>query len=217
VSGELGNVLLPVPFTTIFEYLFLLREVCCAVSAAGADAMIFLAAAVSDFFVPEGEMATEKIQSRSCDGLSVQLRNVPKLLGHVKLWAPEAFVVSFKLETNRNILLAKAAGALQKYKMDAVCSNQLQTIRDLVTVVRRDPAAPAIRIGAGAGADGTIAGDEAQEIPAEGLVARRVERGGHSSIDVPLVEVVVDMHSEHISARAAGTEDPPPPAKRPRA
>ncbi|CAE7285558.1 PPCS [Symbiodinium natans] len=137
--SDLKDRLLPVGFTTIFDYLFLLREACQALAPAGPAGLVLLAAAVSDFYVPEAEMATEKIQSRAHDGLTVQLRNVPKMLGAVREWAPKAFVLSFKLETNPNILLAKAAGALKKYKVDAVCSNVLHTIRDWVTIVEPDP------------------------------------------------------------------------------
>merc|ERR1711918_174169 len=56
--------LLAVPFTTIFEYLFLLREGCAALAPAKSHALVFLAAAVSDFYVPEHEMAVDKMQSR---------------------------------------------------------------------------------------------------------------------------------------------------------
>eukprot|EP00971_Amphidinium_carterae_P071641 1416755-Amphidinium_carterae.2 len=38
----------------------------------------------------------------------VPLRNVPKFLGLLRSWAPDAYIVSFKLETNENILQAKA-------------------------------------------------------------------------------------------------------------
>eukprot|EP00966_Prymnesium_polylepis_P082871 1919283-Prymnesium_polylepis.1 len=47
--------LLAVPFTTVFDYLFLLREASRALEPAGAAGLIYLAAAVSDFYVPDEE------------------------------------------------------------------------------------------------------------------------------------------------------------------
>jgi len=187
--ADVKERLLTIGFTTIFDYLFLLRVACETLAAAGASGLILLAAAVSDFYVPESEMATEKIQSRALDGLTVQLRNVPKLLGAVREWAPDAFVLSFKLETNPNILLAKAAGALKKYKVDAVCSNVLETIRDWVTIIEPDPAAQSIIISAEA-----ISGDESEPIEVHGVRSHRLPRGDARSVDVPLIHEVVKLH-----------------------
>lgn len=48
---------------------------------------------------------------------NIQLQLVPKLLAPiVSLWVPHAFVVSFKLETDESILIAKARDALNKYR-----------------------------------------------------------------------------------------------------
>lgn len=191
--SDIQERLLAIGFNTIFDYLFLLRECSQAVADAGTAATILLAAAVSDFYVPESEMATEKIQSRAHDGLTVQLRNVPKLLGAVRLWAPQAFILSFKLETNPNILLAKAAGALKKYKVDAVCSNVLQTIRDWVTIVEVDKAS-SIEV------PGEISGEEREPVQVSGVRSRRVERKDAKSVDVPLIRSVIEMHSEKMAS-----------------
>lgn len=79
------------------------------------QALIYLAAAVSDFYVPASEMETHKIQSGDHDGLVLNLRNVPKCMGLLrKTWAPEAFVVSFKLETDPDMLVKKAVRAIEK-------------------------------------------------------------------------------------------------------
>eukprot|EP00434_Breviolum_minutum_P022326 symbB.v1.2.019703.t1/scaffold1623.1/size109029/2 len=187
--AALEESLLAVGFTTIFEYLFLLRECSEAIAAVGTAGTILLAAAVSDFYVPEVEMATEKIQSRAHDGLTVQLRNVPKLLGAVRLWAPQAFILSFKLETNPNILLAKAAGALKKYKVDAVCSNVLQTIRDWVTIIQVDKAST-IEVST------EISGNEQEPVEVSGVCSQRVERKDAKSVDVPLIQSIIQMHSK---------------------
>ncbi|CAK9061408.1 unnamed protein product [Durusdinium trenchii] len=189
--------LLAIGFTTIFEYLFSLRQCSEALAAAGTAGIILLAAAVADFYVPESEMATEKIQSRAHDGLTVQLRNVPKLLGAVRTWAPQAFIFSFKLETNPNILLAKAAGALKKYKVDAVCSNVLQTIRDWVTIVEADEAS-SIEVPT------EITGDEKEPLKVFGVLSRSIERRDAKSVDVPLVQAMIEMHRAKIRRSTSG-------------
>lgn len=48
---------------------------------------------------------------------TISLQLVPKMLAPlVSLWVPNAFVVSFKLETDENLLIAKARESLAKYK-----------------------------------------------------------------------------------------------------
>jgi phosphopantothenate-cysteine ligase len=75
--------LLCVEFLSITQYLFYLRAAARAVSVLGRQAMMYLAAAVSDFFVPEEHMATHKIQS-SAGPLSITLPETPKLLPLLK-------------------------------------------------------------------------------------------------------------------------------------
>eukprot|EP00929_Paragymnodinium_shiwhaense_P032586 TRINITY_DN18031_c0_g1_i3.p1 TRINITY_DN18031_c0_g1~~TRINITY_DN18031_c0_g1_i3.p1 ORF type:complete len:329 (+),score=44.03 TRINITY_DN18031_c0_g1_i3:77-1063(+) len=203
VPDECERWFLPIGFTTLFEYLFLLREAAQSLQAVEASGMLYLAAAVSDFYVPESEMEAEKIQSRGADGLTIKLQNVPKLLGALKIWAPEAFVVSFKLETNPNILRAKAAGALKKYGVDVVCSNLLQSTRDAVTLVARDPQVESITIHCD-----TIDGNEAKAILVTGVTDQDVRRQGEEAIEVPLVKAVLDLHSSQLDkARAANGKE----------
>ncbi|RYR24706.1 hypothetical protein Ahy_B02g058225 isoform B [Arachis hypogaea] len=104
----------------------------------GPRAMFYLAAAVSDFYVPWKDMVEHKIQSGS-HILDVKLVPVPKMLSVLrKDWAPLAFCISFKLETDSNILLNKARGALEKYNMHAVVANELSTRKEQVVVVTID-------------------------------------------------------------------------------
>ena len=70
------------PFVSVSDYLFLLREAAQALAPAGARAVLYLAAAVSDFYLPESAMAEHKIQSGG--GLALELSGVPKVLGAVK-------------------------------------------------------------------------------------------------------------------------------------
>lgn len=71
-------------------------------------------------------MPTHKIQSTN-DGLTLNLLPVPKMLGKLTLeWAPQSFVVSFKLETDHSLLVYKAAKAISNYGIHLVIANMLQ-------------------------------------------------------------------------------------------
>ena len=48
--------MLSVTFTTVTEYLYLLKGIAKVFNGLGANAMLYLAAAVSDFYLPAPEM-----------------------------------------------------------------------------------------------------------------------------------------------------------------
>jgi hypothetical protein len=102
--------------------------------------MCYFAAAVSDFYIPI--KAEHKIQSSEySDGgkLVLKLQPVPKALGKIRQeWAPQAFCVSFKLETDPKILRKKAEGAVQKYGVHMVVGNLLDSRHDKVTILYND-------------------------------------------------------------------------------
>ncbi|KAJ2783994.1 Phosphopantothenate--cysteine ligase cab2 [Coemansia javaensis] len=130
--------LLQVSFTTLSDYLFLLREVSLLLAPTGPRSMFYLAAAVSDFFIPSHSMAEHKIQSGGGD-LTLHMNQVPKFLRPlVKNWAPACFVVSFKLETDQQLLAPKAKHALDKYGHHVVVANLLHTRKWQVWLVTRD-------------------------------------------------------------------------------
>ncbi|KJE95538.1 phosphopantothenoylcysteine synthetase [Capsaspora owczarzaki ATCC 30864] len=134
------QLLLQVPFTTVTDYLFLLREAAKILGPLGPEALLYLAAAVSDFFIPAAQMAQHKIQSGT-GALTLTLQQVPKLLKPlVKEWVPQAFVVSFKLETDPDIVADKARAALRNYGHSLVISNLLNTRKYAVTLVTADTA-----------------------------------------------------------------------------
>ncbi|KAG5836081.1 phosphopantothenate--cysteine ligase [Anguilla anguilla] len=133
-----AGLLLPVEFSTLSEYLHLLKAAAQALSSIGPKAMFYLAAAVSDFYIPASEMPEHKIQS-SNGPLQISMKMVPKMLSPlVKDWAPHAFVISFKLETDPSILLERARRALDTYRHQAVVANILDTRRGYVVVVTRE-------------------------------------------------------------------------------
>ncbi|KAH0422900.1 hypothetical protein CcaCcLH18_12552 [Colletotrichum camelliae] len=72
------NMLLMLPFTTITDYLFELRAIAGLLRPLGPSALLYLAAAVSDFFLPQDRMAEHKIQSTNAtDSLSSSSKPAP--------------------------------------------------------------------------------------------------------------------------------------------
>lgn len=135
------NTLLLVPFTTVHQYLFTLKLIAQELSVIGSDALFYLAAAVSDFFLPSSRIPEHKIQSQEHGGkLVVDLEPVPKFLRRlVDSWAPIAMIVSFKLETDNTILIKKARTALDRYNHQLVIGNLLQTRKyEVVFVTPKD-------------------------------------------------------------------------------
>lgn len=167
-----GGTLLKLPFTTIFEYLQMLQMVGLSMRSLGSSALFYLAAAVSDFYVPWESMVVHKIQSAS-GPLDMRLAQVPKMLSVLrKDWAPKAFCISFKLETDIKILLEKAATALNKYDMHMVVANELLTRKEEVTVVRKS----------------------------DNITIRRDKTQAVADVEDPLVKFIVEKHSEYISS-----------------
>lgn len=127
-----------IEFTTVFEYIAYLRLISRHLAAFGRWSMLYLAAAVSDFFVPWNDVADHKIQSNGNE-LRLVLRPVPKALGVLrKTWAPESFVVSFKLETDEKLLMAKATNSLIVYDVHLVIANELLSRKERVYLVHNN-------------------------------------------------------------------------------
>ncbi|XP_015124416.1 phosphopantothenate--cysteine ligase [Diachasma alloeum] len=125
-------------FTTLSEYLWLLRAASQALAPLGKRVILYLAAAVSDFYVPSNEMSVHKIGS-AVGAPKIALHLVPKILKPlVNLWVPKAFVISFKLETDENLLISKARASLNTYNHKLVIANMLQTRKQKVTMVDKD-------------------------------------------------------------------------------
>lgn len=134
------NLLLLVPFTTVNQYLYTLRMISLELGkqdpARTRTTLFYLAAAVSDFFLPRSRVSDHKIQSSGQSKLIVDLDPVPKFLQRlVDRWTPGAMIVSFKLETDSSILISKARGALERYSHQLVIGNLLQTRKNKVIFV----------------------------------------------------------------------------------
>ncbi|MCJ1354930.1 MAG: hypothetical protein MMC33_004920 [Icmadophila ericetorum] len=161
-AARQNNLLLLMPYVTIIDYLWLFRTIAISMQPLGPSALLYLAAAVSDFFVSRDKLAEHKIQSggnppgkTENDGSTVdtakqaevqianqsgklvlELDPVPKFLGRlVSTWSPSAMIISFKLETDSALLLSKAKSALNKYHHHLVIGNILATRRSEVVFV----------------------------------------------------------------------------------
>lgn len=145
-----NRLLLLLPFTTVTDYLFQLRSLAVSMQPLGERALFYLAAAVSDFFIPRERMEEHKIQSREDHAggqgagasrqLVINLDPVPKFLSTlVHSWAPKgSMIVSFKLETDPALLVAKAEQALKRYQHDLVIGNLLTTRKWEVVFITRN-------------------------------------------------------------------------------
>ena len=127
--------LLMIEFETCSEYLWYLRGIASLMISYKKNAIYYMAAAVSDYYIPRDAMSEHKIQSGDVT-LDIKLFPVPKMLGSLcNSWSPEAFCVTFKLETDSTILIAKAEKSLKRYNQNLVIGNTLSDRRVKVTFI----------------------------------------------------------------------------------
>ena len=169
------GLLLTMEFRTVEDYLTKLQYCCEAINTCGSLGLVYLAAAVSDFYVPDEKKALHKIQSRdygiksqassamsassfgtessstsqedpaentlqiqSDNTLKLTLYPVPKVIPFLRHdWCPNAFVISFKLETDISILRQKAVMAMERYNVNMVIGNELNSRYEKVFVLSR--------------------------------------------------------------------------------
>lgn len=137
-TAKESGLLFSETFQSVFDYLWLLRDCVRELEIFGRSAVIYCAAAVSDFFLLPSSMSEHKIQS-SGGGLTLELDPVPKCLAHIsKSWAPSAYLISFKLETDASILEQKVARSFAAGQQ-MIIGNLLQTYKERVTVYTADP------------------------------------------------------------------------------
>ena len=254
-----GNLLLMLPFVTITDYLYELRAVAQLLRPLGPNGLLYLAAAVSDFFVPPDRISEHKIQSTDAADsvknssnrnsksapagtpaqqaemdeetfdnfdsspsvprskrLVVDLDPVPKFLKNlVDGWAPEGMIVSFKLETDPDILVHKANYSLRRYQHHLVIGNLLPTRKWEVVFVSPARKHRWIRVPLGGGDGGSRKRTESggsQSLADEESEAR--EGGQHQDkpldpsmlpdgeppveIESLIIPAVEELHAEHI-------------------
>jgi phosphopantothenate-cysteine ligase len=183
--------LLSVSFRSVEEYIAKLQLCAESLRDSQALAIFYLAAAVSDFYVPKSQRSEHKIQS--ADGaLTLQLSPVPKVMGLLRsTWAPDAFICSFKLETDKDILRHKAERAVQKYGSHMVIGNLLHTRHDQVWIL-----APSQM-------DETPS--DVKEWPMQEISKPRSSES--DALESLIMEFVVQSHFEYISSSCNGSFD----------
>lgn len=169
------NKLLSLPFTSVSDYLTLLQHTATIVEPLGERVLFYLAAAVSDFYIPFKHLPQHKIQSRVGE-LQLELTQVPKMLGKLRHeLAPRAFFVSFKLETDWTLLRKKSKQSIEKYGMHVVVANELHSRFKQVVLIR--------------------AQDE--------YVIRKSH--DHLDIEEPLVHAICQTHYQHLASESIAT------------
>jgi len=165
-----NEMLCRVSFTSLTSYLWLLKATSQALPR---QSILYLAAAVSDFYIPSLQLPVHKLQSSAGPDLTLQLQLVPKMLQPlVKSWAKQCFVVSFKLETDPDLLISKSRAALTKYGHSLVVGNLLNTRAREVVLITKDKV------------------DQGQK-----LVLEQAEVDQKCEIEQKIVGRIVDMHN----------------------
>lgn len=227
-ESKKSNTLLLLPFTTITEYLWELKEIALLMRPLGSTGLFYLAAAVSDFFVPRDRLAEHKIQSSdigvqtdqhsgrevNCAGtkLVIDLDPVPKFLKSlVEGWAPEGMIVSFKLETDPSLLVSKAQMSLRRYSHHLVIGNLLSTRKWEVVFIAPNSEENWIRVPMHRRIKSMSAATGIMERPnIATLTGSNVVQDETSTIESELeiesliVPEVADMHSRFIQASKLG-------------
>ena len=190
--------LLVVPFRTIEEYLAKLQLSAEALRDSKSLALFYLAAAVSDYYIPREEKSQHKIQSQEGGnemGIRLQLHPVPKTMGLLKhTWAPESYVVGFKLETDTTILRRKAEKSVQKYGCHMVIGNILATRHSKVWILS-PPSADA---------SGNVQTDNVPEWPFQEITKSHQHHAAgdaQDSLECAIIDFVVQAHFEYISSQ----------------
>lgn len=128
--------LLLIDYFTVADYLYLLQEISKLFCPFKRNFILFLAAAVSDFYLSDRFISEHKICSDHQTDLQLHLSPVPKLINVLKQkTCPEAFIISFKLETVEKLVVEKARESLKKYGNDLVVANCLVTRKNRLVLV----------------------------------------------------------------------------------
>lgn len=127
---------------------------------------------------------------------------VPKVLKPmVQQWVPEGFIVSFKLETDMDLLIPKASAALDRYGHQIVVANDLHSRKEQVCFVFNKGG------GSGSGSSSGTTGGGTQQCEAKWLRLKKGDRtslgvggaSGEKEIEEEIVKELTDRHDKWIS------------------
>ena len=96
-----------------------------------------MAAAVSDYYVPNKDLSVNKIQSSDNDKLTITLSKTPNFLKLIKE-KYNIFLINFKLETDYTLLHSKMKECITKNNSDIVIGNLLQTRYQKVYITKNN-------------------------------------------------------------------------------
>merc|ERR1712000_483959 len=210
------SLLLTIPFVTIGDYLHELRAISRLMAPLGPRGLLYLAAAVSDFFVPSDRMAEHKIQSTDISKkpkddeefdnfdnapqaprskrLVIDLDPVPKFLKNlVDGWAPQGMITSYKLETDPSILVHKARTSLQRYQHHLVIGNLLATRKWEVVFVSPGRDDDWLRVEK----KGGWTEEEVKKLQGGEVPKEEPER----DVEALIIPRVMELHGEHIAQK----------------
>lgn len=147
-------------------------------------------------------VALEKAKSAPEPTLHLPLWSVPKLLPDIKsTWCPDAFVISFKLETEGGLLAPKAVKSLYENRADAVVSNHLSRRKNEVHIWSRMPSK----------SNGALLADYSSSSRSSSKEPRK-DDGGSASAIKKAVAGNTDKYSEgkegNVGDRGAGASKP---------
>ena len=228
------RMLITINFQTVDDYLHKLQLCSEAINICGSLGLVYLAAAVSDFYIPQEKRALHKIQSRdygiksqasssiesSSSGdengntgdnsnienttqiqgdntLTLKLYPVPKVIPTLrKEWCPNAFAVSFKLETDSTILQQKAVLAMKRNDVHMIVGNELSTRYEKVFILSH-------KID---DFDTDAFGREDKEDLPEGYHIAKVTADNVDELESATIEYVVRRHFHYISTNINGSD-----------
>ncbi|TMW63354.1 hypothetical protein Poli38472_002295 [Pythium oligandrum] len=123
VYNESKHRLLNIPFTSVQQYLHLLRLTTKAINVVKSRAIAILAASVMDFHVPLPDIDAPR---KKDSNFSVSFVRVPNLIRKIrKEWCPKAFLVTFKHHLKDSEMIEAAHADLEKWGVNVVaCTNR---------------------------------------------------------------------------------------------
>ena len=228
------GMLITINFQTVDDYLHKLQLCSEAINMSGSLGLVYLAAAVSDFYIPQEKRVLHKIQSRdygiksqasssiesSSSGdengntsdnnnientmqieedntLTLKLYPVPKVIPTLrKEWCPNAFAVSFKLETDSTILQQKAVLAMKRNDVHMIVGNELSTRYEKVFILSH-------KID-DFDTDAVGREDDKADLP-EGYHIAKVTADNVDELESATIEYVVRRHFHYISTNISGS------------
>uniref|UniRef100_A0A7S4RH47 DNA/pantothenate metabolism flavoprotein C-terminal domain-containing protein n=1 Tax=Ditylum brightwellii TaxID=49249 RepID=A0A7S4RH47_9STRA len=221
------GLLLTIPFRTVDDYLAKLQLCTESIRSSQSLGIVYLAAAVSDFYVPKQERSLHKIQSKDYNlsssssssteegvkqtkidtdnCLTLKLHPVPKCIPTLRsTWCPDAYVVSFKLETDKTILHDKAKIAMMNNKVHVVIGNVLKTRHEKVWIMRRTKSCGVTTTG---GDDGNNDGLDERKHEKDEFEFKEITKSGNGSNGSTIMDTLLGPRKNKLSSTATSIDE----------